>query len=265
MKKLVLLILLLGINNYAQTESNPIEVFPVFPICKLLPDSKQEQCFMDTVQDHIENNFFYPKSAWDLDLEALVRVRFDINENGEIDNITPTASVVGVSFIEREAFKAAKQLFQVAALQIMEKLPLLTPAKIDGVPIKKTFQISIKYQIPRELSFDEVENAPILKGCEEKTGDESKSCFENAIAEHISENFKYPRRAIKNKIEGDVFIQFSIDQYGYLIDFTTIGPDRILEDEAYRIMSSLLVSKPATFKGKNVKITYGIPISFRLN
>ena len=69
----------------------------------------------------------------------------------------------------------------------------------------------------------------------------------------------------KNKIEGDVFIQFSIDQYGYLIDFTTIGPDRILEDEAYRIMSSLLVSKPATFNGKNVKITYGIPISFRLN
>ena len=62
-----------------------------------------------------------------------------------------------------------------------------------------------------------------------------------------------------------MFIQFSIDQYGYLIDFTTIGPDRILEDEAYRIMSSLLVSKPATFNGKNVKITYGIPISFRLN
>ena len=40
MKKFILLILLLGINNYAQTKSDPIEVFPVFPICKLLPDSK---------------------------------------------------------------------------------------------------------------------------------------------------------------------------------------------------------------------------------
>ncbi len=39
-------------------------------------------------------------------MEALVKVKFDININGEIDNIDPTANIVGISFIEREAFIA---------------------------------------------------------------------------------------------------------------------------------------------------------------
>ena len=77
--------------------------------------------------------------------------------------------------------------------------------------------------------------------------------------------FKYPRRAIKKGIEGDVFIQFSVDEYGYLINFKTIGPDRILENEAFRIMSTFKVLKPASYNGKNVKMNYEIPISFRLD
>ena len=47
--------------------------------------------------------------------------------------------------------------------------------------------------------------------------------------------------------------------------FKTIGPDRILENEAFRIMSSFKVLKPASYNGKNVKINYEIPISFRLD
>jgi TonB family protein len=255
-----IIFLLVFINNYAQTSTEKNEVFPIFPICELLPESKLADCFSETMQEHIDDNFFYPKQAWDLDLQAIVRVRFDINENGDVSNVTPKASVVGVSFKQREALNAARQLFQISALEIINSLP-----KFDGVPINKTFQISIKYEIPREASFDEVTVAPLIEGCEELEGDESRDCFENGVTKHISENFKYPRKALKNQIEGDVFIQFSIDKFGFLIDFTTVGPDKVLEDEAYRIMSSLKVKKPAQLNGKNVKMTYGIPISFRLN
>lgn len=265
MKKSILILLLFCINNYAQKNEDSNEIFPVFPICKLLADTKQEQCFSESLQEHIEKYFFYPKTAWDIDLEAIVKVQFDINEKGEINNILPSANIVGVTFVEREAFKAAKQLFQFAAVQMMEKLPLLTPAKVNDIPTKKTFQTSITFKIPTELSFNEVDNAPIINGCEESSGEESKMCFKESIAEHIRKNFKYPRRAIKKEIEGDVFIQFSINRDGFLVDFTTIGPDPILEDEAFRIMSSLQILKPANYNGKNVKITYALPISFRLN
>ena len=52
--------------------------------------------------EHIEKNFKYPQTAWDLDLESLVRIRFVINENGEVDNIIANAAVVGISFIENQ-------------------------------------------------------------------------------------------------------------------------------------------------------------------
>ena len=265
MKLKSIIFLLLFINNYAQTSTEKDEVFPIFPICELLPQSKLADCFSETIQEHIENKFFYPKQAWDLDLQAIVKVRFDINENGHVSNVIPKANVVGVSFRQREALNAARKLFQISALEIINSLPKFTPAKLNGIPINKTFQISIKYEIPTEASFDEVTVAPLFEGCEGLEGEESKKCFENKIKKHISENFKYPRKALKNQIEGDVFIQFSIDKFGYLIDFTTIGPNKVLEDEAFRIMSSLPIKKPAKLNGKNVKITYGLPISFKLN
>ena len=84
------------------------------------------------------------------------------------------------------------------------------------------------------------------------------------IAEHINKNLKYPKRALKNGIEGDVYIQFEITYDGYFINFSTIGPDKILEDEAYRIMSKLPQVKPGEYLGKKVNILYGLPISFRL-
>ena len=258
-------LIIIHINNYAQNSNQNNESYPIFPICKLLPESKLADCFEESIQEHIDNYFFYPKQAWDLDLQAVVRIRFDINESGDIDNIAPKASVVGVSFREKESLYAAKQLFQISASEILKSLPKMTPAKVNGIPVNKTFQVSIDYRIPNESSLEEVSVAPLIKGCEEKVGEESIICFKDSINDHISKNFKYPRKAIKNQIEGDVFIQFSIDKLGFLIDFTTVGPSKILEDEAYRILSSLKIEKPAQLNGKKVKITYGIPISFRLN
>ena len=132
---------------------------------------------------------------------------------------------------------------------------------VDGVPINKTFQVSIKYEIPREASFDEVTVAPLLEGCEELEGNESRDCFENGVTKHISENFKYPRKALKNQIEGDVFIQFEITKSGYFINFTTIGPNKILEDEAYRIMSRLPQVQPGEYLGKKVSSSSTVSIS----
>ena len=70
---------------------------------------------------------------------------------------------------------------------------------------------------------------------------------------------------MKNGIEGDVFIQFEITKDGYFINFSTIGPNKILEDEAYRIMAKLPQVKAGEYMGKKVNILYGLPVSFRLN
>jgi len=264
MHRILILFLLIFFNNHAQVDKISEEVYPIFPICKLIPDNKQSQCFDESMFEHIENSFKYPQTAWDLDLESLVRIRFDINENGEVANIIAKAAVVGISFIEKEALRAAESMFEVAAANIIRSLPEMTPAKKDGVPFKKTFQVAVEYKIPKQLDYDEIDRAPTFPGCEDVEIEKSKECFEKYISDHINKNLRYPKRALNNNIEGDVFIQFEITRDGYFINFSTIGPNKILEDEAYRIMAKLPQVKPGEYLQKKVSVLYGLPISFRL-
>ena len=136
MYRILILIIFTISNNHAQIGNNFGEVYPIFPICKLIPDNKQNKCFDESMFEHIEKNFSYPQTAWDLDLESLVRIRFDINEKGNVDNIIASAAVVGISFIEREALRAAESMFEVAAANIIRKLPKMSPAKKDGKPFR---------------------------------------------------------------------------------------------------------------------------------
>ena len=265
MYRIFLLIILVSFNNHAQIDKVSDEVYPIFPICNLIPNDKQNQCFDESMFEHVEKNFKYPKTAWELDLESLVRIRFEIDELGDVDNIVAKSSVVGISFIEKEALKAAESMFEVAAANIIRSLPKMTPAKKNGEPFRKIFQITVEYRIPDQLDYDEIDTAPRFPDCEDEEPEKSKECFENYITNHINKNLKYPKRAIKNNIEGDVFIQFEISKDGYFINFSTIGPNKILEDEAYRIMAKLPQVKAGEYLGKKVSVLYGLPISFRLN
>ncbi len=263
MKNTVFIFFLISINNYAQNSTEIKETFPVFPVCELLPEKFHQDCFNETVDEHIQNNFVYPKQAWDNDLEAMVKVKFDIDINGTIKNITPNSSVIGVSFFDRESLNLAKKLFNDSAKKVIESLPDAIPAKKGNIAIKKTFLVSIKYQIPRKLGFDDVDSPPIFELCSDE--ENKKLCFIKFIEDHISKNFKYPKRAIKKGEEGNVFIQFDMTSDGLYTNFTTIGENRILEDEAYRIMIKLPSFEPAKYRDKYVTTTYGTTISFKLN
>jgi len=107
--------------------------------------------------------------------------------------------------------------------------------------------------------------APIFKGCKRKTDDQNRRCFQQKMQEHISKNFKYPKKAYKKGIQGRVSIIFTIDKDGYASNIRTKGPAPILEEEAKRIIRLLPKSAPALKNGKAVKIPFSIPITFKLN
>ena len=265
MLRILLFFILVSFNNHAQIDKVSDEVYPIFPICKLIPNDKQNQCFDESMFEHVEKNFKYPKTAWELDLESLVRIRFEIDELGEVDNIVANSSVVGISFIEKEALKAAESMFEVAAANIIRSLPKMTPAKKNGEPFRKTFQISVEYRIPDQLDYDEIDTAPRFPDCDDVEPENPKNALKIILLIILKKTLKYPKRAMKNNIEGDVFIQFEITKDGYFINFSTIGPNKILEDEAYRIMAKLPQVKAGEYLGKKVSVLYGLPISFRLN
>lgn len=65
-------------------------------------------------------------------------------------------------------------------------------------------------------------------------------------------------------IRGRVSVVFAIDSHGNVVDLKKRGPDRLLEDEAARIIQKLPKMKPGMQRGRPVKVQYAIPINFIL-
>lgn len=83
---------------------------------------------------------------------------------------------------------------------------------------------------------------------------------------YIATNVKYPELAIKNNIQGKVFLSFIVERDGQLSDIQVVrklgaGTD----EEAIRIMRNSPRWTPGTSGGKTVRVKYNIPISFTLN
>lgn len=113
------------------------------------------------------------------------------------------------------------------------------------------------------VPFAVVEKVPIYPGCTGTTNAELKKCFEKKVIEHISRNYKFPEIAMEMGIHGKVYVMFAIDQNGMVSDIKTRGPDKVLEDEARRIISLLPKMTPAKQRNKSVKVPYSIPINFK--
>ncbi|WP_422858918.1 energy transducer TonB [Flagellimonas sp. S174] len=130
--------------------------------------------------------------------------------------------------------------------------------KVDDVEVgEEEEEISIPFAI--------IENAPVYPGCDTcPTEQERRECFNQKIQEHIKKNLKYPVSALEMRISGRVFIKFDIDSKGRVTNIQKRGPDRLLEDEAVRLIAALPTMKPGMQRGKATKISYAIPINFMI-
>lgn len=106
----------------------------------------------------------------------------------------------------------------------------------------------------KEKIYNEVEIMPEYPGGQE------------ALLKFISENVKYPENAIKNEIQGKVFVSFVIDESGAVTKVKVLrGVDADLDKEAVRVIKLLEKWTPGKEKGKAVKVMYTLPINFALS
>jgi len=88
----------------------------------------------------------------------------------------------------------------------------------------------------------------------------------NEFRDWVTKNLKYPDLAVKNKISGKVYVQFSISTKGDVVDVKVIrSADLSLDNEAIRVVSSSPKWEPAMQSGSKVKQQFTIPIAFQLN
>lgn len=92
-----------------------------------------------------------------------------------------------------------------------------------------------------------------------KTGDED-------LKRYIESSVQYPRMAQENGITGCVVIDFIVDENGDVIyEHIRKSVDHYLDEEALNVTRNMPKWTPGLLDGKAVKVSYSMPINFRLH
>ena len=133
-----------------------------------------------------------------------------------------------------------------------------TPPKLD-IPVVEDENPEIV------VPFAVIEDKPLFQECKNVPRNEQMSCFKEHLDKHVKNNFRYPQAALDMGIEGRVNVSFRINTDGTISILGVRGTDRILEDEAKRIISSIPKLIPGKQRDKPTAVTFAYPINFKLS
>ena len=85
-----------------------------------------------------------------------------------------------------------------------------------------------------------------------------------AFQNFVSENIMYPEQALLNKVEGFVFVRYTVNNIGEIVDVeVTKGIGSGCDEEAVRVIR-LLIYEPARNRGVKMKAEMKTRIHFKL-
>ena len=81
----------------------------------------------------------------------------------------------------------------------------------------------------------------------------------------VMERIKYPQIAMENGIQGNVILEFVIDETGQLGRIKVLqSPDQVLSDAAISVLQKSPKWKPGKQRGEAVKMKFVLPVSFKI-
>jgi TonB family protein len=108
-----------------------------------------------------------------------------------------------------------------------------------------------------------VENMPALGDCRSMRGNERDQCTKSEIIRFVSKNTQYPSSVKNIGVQARVFVSFVVGKDGYVKDVKVLrSVEDSLDEEAFRVVSSLPKFEPGNHWGKNVSVQYTIPVRF---
>ena len=87
-----------------------------------------------------------------------------------------------------------------------------------------------------------------------------------AMMKFVAENLKYPEQMQKDKVEGRVLLSFVVEKDGSVTNIEEVqSPHPVLTEEAIRVVKLMPKWKPGKQDGKEFRVQFNLPITFRLN
>ncbi len=108
---------------------NLVDEVPLFSSCTHKGKEESTKCFRNKIQNHFAHNFI-PENIAEDEISGKVIIKFDIIINGSIENL------------EIRSSKKSKKLYKEVE-SILNKLPQITPGKVNGLPVNVTYVFHI--------------------------------------------------------------------------------------------------------------------------
>lgn len=85
------------------------------------------------------------------------------------------------------------------------------------------------------------------------------------LMKFLSSHVQYPAEAAEMRIQGRVVVTFIIEKDGSISNIKVVrGVSPALDAEAVRVVKSMPRWAPGEINGKPVRVTYNLPVTFRL-
>ena len=85
------------------------------------------------------------------------------------------------------------------------------------------------------------------------------------LMKYLSNNVRYPIRALENDVQGRVIVQFTVRRDGSVADVEVVRTaDAMLNDEAVRVIKSMPRWLPGKQRGKAVNCKFTVPVTFKI-
>ena len=208
----------------------------------------------------------------------------DNEEEKQNDKTTPrTEQVTKTSKRETQAVrKPVKKMELVAENVPTEETPQVVSEEVPVAPSANEEQATARQASEEQVSEtsieEQVENEP--EEVEEETLENTlveESVFDaveqmpefpggrDQLNKYYERNLRDPEVAIENGIQGRVIVQFIVNTDGSISDATVIrSVDPACDEEALRVINSMPHWTPGQTNGKNVRVRYTLPVTFRL-
>lgn len=196
----------------------------------------------------------------DIGVEGRVVIGFVVNDDGSLSDFTVQRSIC--RDLDSEAMRVARLL------------PSFHPAMLMDKPIKFNYLLPFKFKLTpgadsshrssaKVSSVADTLNSKIFTVVEQMP---SYPGGEQAMQHFISKNLKYPDYEAMHRISGRVIIGFVVNEDGHISDIKVRNSvSKGLDEEACRVINLFPAFKPGKQQGRPVKVSYVLPILFKLS
>ena len=214
---------------------------------------------VEALMDFVGKNVKYPEEAKEKEISGRVFVSFVIEKDGSVSNVKVLRGIGGGCDEE--------------AVRVIKGMPKWKPGMQKGKPVRVSYMMPINFKLDsqptkpaQKADVSKPDMKPDKNGvyqiCEQMP--EFPGGVE-ALMDFVAKNVVYPQEAMDKEISGRVYVSFVIEKDGSVNEVKVMkGIGGGCDDEAVRVIKAMPKWKPGKQDGKPVRVSYMMPITFKL-